>query len=156
MTDNTTETTTSAGDVRARNQAIVFAALADAGIHRVTVEYDGSGDSGQIENVEASDAAGKSISLPDTGIHLVSGHPEHPGAERTLEQAIENVAWDYLDDLYCGWENNDGAFGRFVFDVPARTLTLEHNERYTEVHTSAHEFSARRRWLIRIITPSPR
>jgi hypothetical protein len=30
--------------------------------------------------------------------------------------------------------------GTFVFDVPARTITLEHNERYTEVSTSSHEF----------------
>jgi hypothetical protein len=26
-----------------------------------------------------------------------------------LEAAIESIAWDYLDDLYRGWENNDGA-----------------------------------------------
>ena len=39
-----------------------------------------------------------------------------------------------------GWENNDGACGTFVFDVPARALTLEHNERYTKVNTTSHEF----------------
>ena len=56
------------------------------------------------------------------------------------QAAIETVAWDYLYDLHCGGENNDGAYGTFVFDVPARTLTLEHNERYTEVNTTSHEF----------------
>jgi hypothetical protein len=39
-----------------------------------------------------------------------------------------------------GWENNDGAFGTFVFDVADRTITLEHNERYTEVNITSHEF----------------
>jgi hypothetical protein len=57
-----------------------------------------------------------------------------------LEAAVEELAWDYLYDNHCGWENNDGAFGTFVFNVPGRTITLEHNERYTELNTSTHEF----------------
>lgn len=140
MTD-TTETTTPTDDVRARNKAIVFAVLAEAGVHRVTVDYDGSGDSGQIENVEAWTAANERIPfLSEPRIQMVSENPDHPPIERNLEAAVESVAWDYLDDLYSGWENNDGAFGSFVFDVPARTVTLEHNERFTDVNTTSHEF----------------
>jgi len=142
MNDATEKSTTAPGtDVRARNKAIVFAALAEAGIHRVTVDYDGSGDSGQIENVEAWNADNERLLFaPDPRIQLVSENPDRPYAEHNLEAAVETVAWDYLDDLYRGWENNDGAFGIFVFDVPGRTLTLEHNERYTEVNTTSHEF----------------
>jgi hypothetical protein len=33
---------------RTHNKNLIFAALAEAGIHRVTVDYDSSGDSGQI------------------------------------------------------------------------------------------------------------
>ena len=140
MTD-TAQTTTPASDIRTRNKQIVFTALATAGIHRVTVDYDGSGDSGQIENVEAWSAANERLPFPsEPGIQLVSENPDHPRANQNLEAAIESVAWDYLDDLYCGWENNDGACGAFVFDVPARTVTLEHNERYTEVNTTSHKF----------------
>ena len=142
MTDTTEATSaTPVADVRSRNKAIVFAALAEAGIHRVTVDYDGSGDSGQIENVEAWNADNERLLFaPDPRIQLVSENPDRPYAEHNLEAAVETVAWDYLDDLYRGWENNDGAFGIFVFDVPGRTLTLEHNERYTEVNTTSHEF----------------
>ena len=50
-----------------------------------------------------------------------------------------HLCWDYLE-IHYGRENNDGAFGTSVFDVPARLITLEHNERYTEVNTSTHEF----------------
>jgi hypothetical protein len=142
MTDTTnTSSAAPAEDIRARNKQILFAALAEAGIHRVTVEYDGSGDSGQIENIEAWSADNKRLPFP-TGprIQFVPENPGSPSAEYSLEAAIDTVAWDYLYDLHCGWENNDGAFGTFVFDVPARTLTLEHNERYTEVSTTTHEF----------------
>jgi Family of unknown function (DUF6878) len=129
-----------AADVRASNKAIIFAALAEAGIHKVTVEYDGGGDSGQIEDVRAWNAGNKIISFPsDRKITLLPENPAHPLAEQSFEAAVETVAWDYLE-IYSGWENNDGAFGTFVFDVPARTVTLEHNERYTEVNTTSHEF----------------
>jgi hypothetical protein len=142
MTDTTQASSeTSVSDIRARNKEIVFKALANAGIHRVTVDYDGSGDSGQIENVEAWSPANERLPFPsEPRIQRVPENPDRPSAEHNLEAAVESVAWDYLDDLYCGWENNDGAFGVFVFDVPARTVTLEHNERYTEINTISHEF----------------
>jgi hypothetical protein len=140
MTD-TTETTTPAGDVRARNKAIVFAALAEAGIHRVTVDYDGCGDSGQIENVEAWSDDNERMPFPsDSRLQLVTENPDHLYVEHNLEAAIESVAWDYLDDLYYGWENNDGAFGTFVFDIPSRNVTLEHNDRFTDYNTTSHKF----------------
>jgi hypothetical protein len=141
MTETTeTPSTPPAADSRAHNKNLIFAALAEAGVHKVTVEYDGSGDSGQIENVEAWNAGDQRIPFPsDTRIQLGSGNPDHPLTELNLEAAVETLAWDYLE-IHYGWENNDGAFGTFVFDVPARTVTLEHNERYTEVNTTSHEF----------------
>jgi hypothetical protein len=133
MTD-TTETLPAApvDDVRARNKAIVFAALAEAGIHKVTVEYDGGGDSGQIEDVWPWNASDEIISFPsDRKITLLSENPDHPLPEQSFEAAVETLAWDFLEQRHDGWENNDGAFGIFVFDVPGRLVTLEHNERYT-------------------------
>jgi hypothetical protein len=140
MTD--TIETTAAADIRARNKAIVFAALAEAGIHRVTVEYDGSGDSGQIETVEAWNAGNERIPFPSgVMIRLAAENPDHPASETNLEAAVEILAWDYLElSIGWGWENNDGAFGTFVFNVAGRTVTLEHNERYTELNTTSHEF----------------
>jgi hypothetical protein len=142
MTDtNETPSGAPADDIRAHNKNLIFAALADAGIHRVTVDYDGSGDSGQIDSIEAWDAADEKIPLPSIRkVQLASGNLDCPVNEIGLQAAVENLAWDYLYDEYCGWENNDGAFGNFVFNVPDRLITLEHNERYSDVNTSSHEF----------------
>ena len=127
-------------DIRARNKDILFAALAASGIHTVTVDYDGSGDSGQIENVEAWTAANERLPFPtEPRIRLASENPGRPDTEQNLEAAVESIAWDYLYDLYSGWENNDGAFGTFVFDVPSRSVTLEHSERYTGYDTKTHD-----------------
>lgn len=142
MTETTETTIPEPGnDVRAGNKSIVFAALAEAGIHRVTVDYDGSGDSGQIENVEAWDAANERMPFPSgVMVQLVSDSPDHLLPNQNLEAAVESIAWDYLSDLYYGWEDNDGAFGTFVFEVSACTVALEHNERYTEYKTTGHGF----------------
>ena len=134
MNDTTkTQTGASVDNTRAHNKNLIFAALAEAGIHRVTIDYDGSGDSGQIENIEAWDAANEKIPLPSSRkVQLVSENPDRPVDEFALEAAVEQLAWNYLYDNYCGWENNDGAFGTFVLNIPGRTITLEHNKRYTD------------------------
>jgi hypothetical protein len=142
MTDNAEIQSDAVEDPRAHNKNLIFAALAEAGIHRVTVDYDGSGDSGQIESVEAWNAANERVPLPSTPkVRLASGNPDCPDRDEiSIEAAVEELAWAYLYDHHDGWENSDGAFGAFVFNVPDRAIMLEHNERYTEVDTSTHEF----------------
>ena len=130
-----------AEDTRTQNKHLIFAALAEAGIHRVTVEYDGSDDSGQIESIEAWNTANEKIPLPSLRkVQLASENTDFPVDEIGLEAAVEQLAWDYLYDNHGGWENNDGAFGTFEFSVPDRTIALQHNERYTDVNTTTHEF----------------
>jgi hypothetical protein len=72
-----------------------------------------------------------------------------------LEAAIERVAWDYLYDLRCGWENNDGAFDTLVFDVPARMLTLEPLEISGMPSAIPRRLCRASRSLTRINSPGP-
>ena len=141
MADTTsTQSADPIAETRAQNKATVLAALDAAGIDHVTVEYDGSGDSGQIDCITAWDANDQKITLLlEPKLQLAADDPGQPIA-RSLEAAVEDLAWNYLEGLYNGWENNDGACGTFVFDVPKRTITLEHNERFTDVDTFKHEF----------------
>jgi hypothetical protein len=130
-----------AENIRAHNKDLLFFALAEAGIHSVTIDYDGSGDSGQIESIEAWNAAKEKIQLPTIRkVRLSSGSRDYPYTEMNLEAAVEQLAYDYLEDKHPGWEINDGAFGTFVFNVPDRTITLEHRARFTDVDISNYEF----------------
>jgi hypothetical protein len=148
MTDTTEiQSGVAAEDIRAHNRNLIFDVLAESGIHKLTVGFDGYGDSGQIDDVEAwsTDQAWSTgdnrIPVPSSRqVQLASPVPGHPLVEMTLQEAIETLAYDYLEETHMGWENNDGAFGTFVFNVPDRSIMLEHNERYTEVNTSTHEF----------------
>jgi hypothetical protein len=124
------------------NKTVVFDALAAAGLTRVTVEFDGEGDSGQINGMTAH-AGEAPAELPSTALTLHQA--SHKGGdprttEATLRDAIETLCYDYLSQTHGGWGNEDGAYGTFEFDVPNRTIHLDFNERFTDTTNSTHDF----------------
>ena len=131
-----------AATIRPANKTALFDALAAAGITTVNVEFDGSGDSGQIENMEVM--AGDQIAkLPTTQIEIASvswGSSDIHRQSMPAGEAVEALVYDLLTETHAGWENNDGAYGNFTFDVGERTITLDYNERYTESDHSSHVF----------------
>ena len=58
----------------------------------------------------------------------------------TLSSALQELAYDYLSEKHSGWENNDGVYGNFVFNVARRAITLDYNERYTVSENYTYEF----------------
>lgn len=123
------------------NKAVVFDALAAAGVTSVTVEFDGEGDGGQIGDATAR-AGETQVDLPTTSVAIRRAWwgNEALAAEKPLADAIEALCYDYLEQEHGGWENNDGAFGVFEFDVAGRAIQLEFNGRFSDVATTSHEF----------------
>ena len=119
-----------------------FAALAEAGISSVIAEFDGEGDSGQIGDINAyvGDAPAP---FPETRVTLQRtswGGDAVSIIDEPLAQAVETLCYDYLEQEHGGWENNDGAFGTFHFNVAERTIELEFNGRYTDIASHNHSF----------------
>ena len=108
-----------------KNLPVAAEQLKAAGVARVDIYYDGCGDSGQIEDVRYFDAQRKWIKSP-------------PPLTIT-EGALRELFYDLLETRHAGWENNDGAFGEFEWDLIADTLHHSHSERYTECETTEHE-----------------
>jgi hypothetical protein len=124
------------------NKAVLLNALALAGVTHVVVTFDGYGDSGQIESVEAK-ASDNDIAMPGASIEIAEaiwGQSEPERSTVSLATAIESLAYDVLERTHCGWENNDGAYGDIVFDVAGHTITLDYNERYTTSENYSHTF----------------
>jgi hypothetical protein len=124
------------------NKAALFDALAAAGITHVVVSFDGYGDSGQIENVEVK-AGDTVVAMPEGTIEIAEAVWDQPAPNRTtisVADEIDRLVYDFLTDTHCGWENNDGAYGDFTFDVAERTITLDYNERYIASDYSQHVF----------------
>ena len=124
------------------NKTALFDALKAAGIEIVTVVFDGYGDSGQIENIEAT-AGDEIFPLPTFEIEIaraVWGSSEIERLTRPIRDAIETLAYDFLGKTQSGWGNDEGAYGDFTFNVAARTITLDYNERHMESDYSQHVF----------------
>jgi hypothetical protein len=129
-------------EVNAQNKAAVFEVLSAAGITRIDVTFDGEGDSGQIQEVAAFSGE-TSDELPTTVVTLAStqwGADDTTTREMPLPEAVEELCYGYLEQKHDGWENNDGAFGEFTFDVGERNIALEFHARYTDTLTSHHTF----------------
>jgi hypothetical protein len=108
-------------------KAALIPLLRASGIARVEVCFDGSGDSGAVEEVLCFDAADNSLACPDLAFALPS-HDRHDGAADyappTLSAALEQITYLALERHHPGWENNDGAGGQLVIDVGEGSFAL--------------------------------
>lgn len=131
-----------AAELYPANKANLLAALAAGGITSVVVTFDGCGDSGQIENVEVK-AGDAFVDLPDTPVEIARTEYFSEDVDRRTEplrEALESVCYMILEARHGGWENNEGAYGEFVFDVAADSITLDFNYRIETTENHSYEF----------------
>ena len=126
----------------AANKAMLFEALAAAAVTTVVVGFDGTGDSGQIEGV---DAFKDDISTPLPAIEVRLASVPSDGAKMkmrlaSLAEALEEVAYNLLEASHDGWEDNEGAFGEFTFNVAERSIRLDFNQRIETSELSVFEW----------------
>jgi hypothetical protein len=140
MTNNYEHYPQVCADTNQLNKTAVFDALSAAGITEVTVTFNGYGDDGQIQDINAY-LGETPAELPKCLVTVQEpSHRDHNQAvDQTLPEAIEALCYDYLSDLHEGWEIDDGSFGDFTFDVAARTIHLEYNGRICSVFTESEE-----------------
>lgn len=109
--------------------------LKSLNIATVTIDYDGEGDSGQIENIACYDAATNDVASKLNETVTSAGEDK----SQSLESAIEYFAWDFLSFYHAGFEDNDGGFGTITIDVAKGTARMEHNDRFVDFTTSKQE-----------------
>jgi len=124
------------------NRNAVFDALAAACIDTVVANFNGESDSGQIEDLVAL-SGDKSKTLPDIHIehrHIPWGADTYESIRTELDAAIEELCYSFLSETNEGWENDDGAFGDFTFDVAKRTIVLDFNARFSSSVNHSYTF----------------
>ncbi|RTL70315.1 MAG: hypothetical protein EKK41_12790 [Hyphomicrobiales bacterium] len=121
--------------------------LAKLGIATVLIGYDGCGDSGCIESVEARGADNQKIELPKKLVSITlqdwNYDSDKPGyvVTRTvkrkvpIQEAIENWCYHLLEDHFPGWELNEGSQGTIEFDIAKKSAEFEHGENVYTTHT---------------------
>ncbi len=110
-------------------RACVLAELAAHHVTQATARFDGSGDSGQVSDIEAKAIDGSVVDLNQpcrttnkvTGIGRPSWDPAakvhvYPEGSRpmTVHELLEEWIYAALGDASPGWELEDGSFGEIV------------------------------------------
>lgn len=138
--------TLSTDDYVRDNKDFVFDILEQEGVASFEVEFDGSGDSGQIEAISLDKEL---LKRKIKGCKVKNGYRYDPvnktsspvwESDVSLESLIEGVCYDILEQSFGGWEINDGSYGTFNFDVKKRKASLTMNERVMEVNTNEYKF----------------
>ncbi len=143
------------GDRVKYHSNLLFDTLAQTKVSSIEVSFEGCGDSGQIESVDYTDANGKGIDEAYLNKIIVKGSEKtsyHQWDEKkkmlvktepregNVREIVEEICYDKLGASHGGWEINEGSYGTFLFDVAARKVSLEYNERIEEVRTSEESF----------------
>lgn len=97
----------------------LLAQLRALGINEVTAEYEGYGDSGNVEDVTVQPAEVK--------------------LSEALATEVGDFAWSLAYHHHPGFENNEGGYGTLTWDIAADSITLDHADRYVECSHSYDE-----------------
>lgn len=102
--------------------------LKDRGIVKLEIRYEGSGDSGSIEDCHYYDAE------DDESYY----YRAQIGITEEQHDEIINLVYPMLDDIE-NWYNNDGGYGTVTINLNDFTYSIENNVRFTDVETYEHE-----------------
>jgi hypothetical protein len=124
------------------NKTVLFDTLASLGVTTIVVDFDGEGDSGQINSVAAF-VNDQPFQLPKTMLTIRSASWSDDGLQTRdipLEEGVEEICYGYLTQEHGGWENNEGAYGEFTLTVAERKVELDFNMRFSDSANYSHTF----------------
>ncbi|MEM8572712.1 MAG: DUF6878 family protein [Pseudomonadota bacterium] len=100
-------------------RAELIAALRALGVTEVIADYEGYGDSGNVED----------LTLQPNDVTL----------NEDLSRKLEDFAWSVAYNQHPGFENNEGGYGTLTWDITADSITLDHADRFVEYSHSFGE-----------------
>ena len=111
------------------NKAALVRAVKPLGLTRIEVDFSGSGDSGQIDEVRYFVGKQQLSNVDTLKLTLVveasiSDSTTYCETKKewvtttkspNIEELVEQICYDLLGANHGGWEINEGSFGEFVF-----------------------------------------
>lgn len=123
---------------------ILFNEMSREGVKEFTVPFDGSGDSGSVNQPDLDDKIlGKMIpnfSLCTGTFWNGTKNVETYNEKVFIEDLIIDICYKLLASYWPGWEINEGSYGTFTFDVDERKVSLEFHEIIQGENLHAAEF----------------
>lgn len=113
----------------------LFAHLKLLNVYSFTLDFDGSGDDGQIHQINFLDSEGVYMDIPEDSITWV--YNEERGEEQvSLYKCAEDLGYQMLDESGHDWYNNDGGYGEITISLDDGTgkpsANMNMNIRYVD------------------------
>ena len=117
--------------------------LADLGVTGIQIYYEGSGDSGCIDEVlYTTDKLPENLEDAFYKIRSLNSWDEDAKYLRNLDSGlssdIESFAEEKILDSIEDWWNNEGGYGTMCILVPSGKYDVMNNVRITEIETFEH------------------
>jgi hypothetical protein len=111
--------------------------LSGMGITGILIRYDGSGDSGQIEEIQYCTEPIDAIEDVEDNVHFDS--PELCVLSSGLKSRIEDFTYNKLLEDIEDWYNNEGGYGTVSIMVPSGQYSIDNNIRVIDYENYTHE-----------------
>jgi hypothetical protein len=133
--------TTIARSVATKAKASFCPILAAHGIVRVTIDYDGGGDEGQVHSIAYFTTDNQEVNAPNVYCdrYVSDFHGAITIDQALINDALDSFAYEALATFHNGWENGEGACGEISIDTLTQSATLDHNVRVIELEHSSTE-----------------
>jgi hypothetical protein len=113
----------------------IMIGLVNAGIKKVSVNYDGGGDSGAIESITYS-------TDPNIEFDDLQGWNSDANSLNDYNSELYSLLEDYCQEMLLNdiedWWNNDGGFGYVNIDVEEGTYEIQNSIRVTDYEEFNH------------------
>ena len=133
-------------EIREKNKKSIVAFMQANGIEKAVLEFDGSGDSGQIDSVVLFPNSKKELAFEQipfiTFTQRFSGgewNVEATEKQASVDEALEDLAYCALENNHGGWEINDGAYGEIIIEADG-SGRIEYNQRIETVEYEETSF----------------
>ena len=108
-----------AAEQRVETRAALLTELRALNVTSIEVQYEGYGDSGNVEDVVVTPDA---ITLTEE-----------------MRRRVEDFGWDFAYALSPGFENNEGGYGELTWVLATDNIDVSHSNRYIATNTTEHE-----------------
>lgn len=112
----------------------LFSILEKHGVEEVTVSYDGSGDSGEVYDMQVSGKVVSDVVINDNS-EIDMEKFKKVGVEfckKKIMDCVEHISMTLVDEKEGGWENNEGARGDVIWNIKDKKIIISHQERVME------------------------
>jgi len=134
-------------DNKNKNKELLCALMKTLGITNIAVEFDGSGDSGQVEGVtvvpatkqDEFDNAQTKVFRTNCFYSVAGNRTEQEEVSCSAPELAEDFAYEVLEHHHDGWEINEGAYGTIIIH-PDGKGAIEYHQRVVETEYEETQF----------------